>query len=114
MTATTTTPSEPPDRHVYRWVMFDRGTVESLLAAIRFYEARLDEDINAVQSDPELAPLLDQATIESYPVGQELQRARRARQSLEHHLGRAQRAPFVDISLAHGDIRFLKSVELLY
>jgi hypothetical protein len=110
---------EPPDHHVYRAVMFERDTFESFLTAIQFYEERLAEDIRSVQADPELAALLDQETLESYPIGGELNRTTRVRESLKQHLERAGTRPgarshFVDISLPHEIVRFLKSVALLY
>jgi hypothetical protein len=107
---------EPPDHHVYTWVNFDRASLLFFLAAVRFYEARLDEGVSSVQSDPELASLLDQETLESYPVGRELERTRRVRKWLEHHIGRTEDSPgwFIDISVSHGNVRFLRSVELMY
>jgi len=110
---------EPPDHHVYRTVMFERDTFESFLTAVRFYEERLAEDIRSVQGDPELAGLLDQETLESYPIGGELRRTTRLREWLTLHLERSGTLPgarshFVDISLPHEMVRFLKSVELLY
>jgi hypothetical protein len=107
---------EPPDHHVYTWVNFDRASLLFFLAAVRFYETRLDEGVSSVQSDPELASLLDQETLDSYPVGRELERTRRVRKWLEHHVGRTEDSPrwFLDISVSHGDVRFLRSVELMY
>jgi hypothetical protein len=110
------TPPEPPDHHVYNWVMFDRDTLAFFVKAAHFYEQLLDQDIRLVQSDPELSTILDQDTLDSYPVGRELIHTRRVREWLEQRIEQAagSKFPFVDISIAHNVVRFLKSVELLY
>ena len=109
------TPREPPDHHGYGSVFFDRDTLVFFLAAVRFYEAFLNAGIQSVQSDAELAPLLDQDTLDSYPIGRELYRTRRAREWLERNIQRAgTMSKWVDAGISHEMVRFLKSVELLY
>lgn len=107
-------PREPPDHHEYRWVMFDRDTVTSFVAALRFYETRLEEDIGRVQNDPDLAALLDQETIDSYPIGRVRNRIRGIREWFERLLTGQGALPVVNITLNHELVRLLKSVELLY
>jgi hypothetical protein len=94
--------------------MFDRDTVTSFVAALRFYETRLEEDIGRVQNDPDLAALLDQETIDSYPIGRVRNRIRGIREWFERLLTGQGALPVVNITLNHELVRLLKSVELLY
>jgi Protein of unknown function (Hypoth_ymh) len=107
---------EPPDHHVYRGVMFDGKTLTYLLKAVQFYESRLEENVKSVRDDPELNGVLDQDDLDSYPVGKQLDRMKRIRSSLEHNIEqlRNNKTAWIDITLPHGTVRLLKSVEILY
>jgi hypothetical protein len=107
-------PREPADHHIYGLVMFDRDSLKFFLNAVKFYESLVDAGIRSVQNDAELSALLDEDTLESYAVGRELSNTRRARAWLERHIQRAGTARWVDISIGHDMVRFLKSVHLLH
>src|SRR5262249_14767192 len=104
------------DHHVYQWVMFNRDMLMFFTAAVKFYETLLDNDIRSVQIDPELEAFLDKDALESSPVGRELARTNHVREWLEQKISRDpdRRLPFVDLSLSHDLVRFLKSVGQLY
>jgi Protein of unknown function (Hypoth_ymh) len=110
------TPREPPDHHYYGLVMFNVSSLRYLLAAVRFYESRLEQDAKYVRDDTELSGLLDQETLDSYPFGRDLDRTQRVRIWLEKLIAKAdaESKSLVDGNLSHGWVRFLKSVETLY
>ena len=68
--------------------MFHLGTLQSFLAAVQFYESRLEQDIKLVREDPELSSLLDQEALDSYPVGRDLHRTKRVREWLERSIAK--------------------------
>ncbi len=104
---------EPPDDHVYSFVVVDAELLRFLSESLAHYHALLEEDVAAIGSDPDLALVLGEKPAQLLPVRQELGRVARAREFLRGCL--PPNAPLDLISnLSHGAIRFLKSVALLY
>lgn len=106
---------EPRDDHMYHWVSFSPDTFKLMLAATRFYKQLLDADIQFVLDDPELAAVIKVPADTTTPLSRE-------RRSVEWHLARLERkleecgsdAWDYDFDLSHGQVRFFKSVSLLY
>ena len=105
--------NEPSDDHVYTFVVLDVQMLRFLSDALAYYHALLEEDVAAIEGDPDLNLVLGAKPAELLPVKQELARVARARDFLARYL--APNAP-IDLipNLSHGAIRFLKSVGLLY
>jgi hypothetical protein len=106
--------AEPPDHYVYSWINFNRDTFAFFIAAVRFYESLLQDEVKAVQADPELKSFLDEEALASYPVGKELERATRVRQWMETRFETAGNTGFVDIDMAHQVVRYIKSAAILF
>ena len=109
------TEQEPDDYYVYHLLSFNNDTLRFYLEAIKFYEELLKEDIQAIESDKDLAFLLREREKREFEVQKELMRVQRARASIEKKMeSRGVDAWDYDIDMSHGSIRFLKSVGLLY
>lgn len=106
---------EPHDHHMYSWISFNRDTLKFYLAAVKFYENLLKEDIDAIENDDDLAVLLDDRDKNKLEIYQELKNVTRGKNWLEQKIEeQGVDAWDYDISMSHGSVRFLKSVGLLY
>lgn len=106
---------EPPDHHGYDGLRFDRGTLEFYLAAVRFYESLLEDDLKAVREDEDLRAILGDEALDSYPIANELRLVQRVRERLEGTIGEGGRdVSRYDVNMSHGRVRFIKSVSILY
>ncbi|MFO7633986.1 MAG: TIGR02391 family protein [Caldilinea sp.] len=106
---------EPNDYHMYSWLSFNSDTLRFYLEAIKFYEALLWEDIQAIETDADLAFLLEERDKSEFEVKKELARVQRARATIEKKIeDGGSDAWDYDLTMSHGSIRFLKSVGLLY
>jgi hypothetical protein len=106
---------EPDDYYTYSWVMFYATTWRQLLAAVSFYEALLNDDIGALEADPDLSKLIDEAKRKDLSIYKELDRTIRIRQWMESQVEKAAPDAFdYDISISHGTVRFIKAILELY
>ncbi len=109
------TEQEPNDYHMYSWLSFNNDTLHFYLEAIRFYEGLLKDDIQAIESDKDLAFLLGEREKKEFEIQKEFVRVQRARVSIEKKMEESGVDAWeYDINMSHGSIRFLKSVGLLY
>lgn len=107
--------NEHPDTHVYQAVIFPRDSAVFFLESLKFYEALLQSDLDAVINDPYLQRVLTERDRESLSVEQELEKIRRLIAWISPE-DEAQRSGFCDwpVQVPHGVIRYLKSVGYLY
>jgi hypothetical protein len=109
------TEQEPNDYHMYNWLSFNNDTLHFYLEAIKFYEGLLKDDVQAIESDKDLAFLLGEREKKEFEIQKELIRVQRARVSIEKKMEESGADAWdYDINMSHGSIRFLKSVGLLY
>ena len=107
------TEQEPNDSHIYNWVSFNNDTLHFYLEAIKFYEELLKEDVQAIESDKDLAMLLGERERGEFEIQRELARVQRVRTHIEKKIeADGINAWDYDISMSHGWIRILKSVGL--
>jgi hypothetical protein len=104
---------EPPDHHEYSWISLYGDTLTFFLEGVKFYQRLLEENANALTTDPDIRLILPDEILDSLPLHKELQRVRRVRMWLEQQIGEeAASAGFVP--LTHGTVRFLKSTSILF
>jgi hypothetical protein len=100
---------------MYSWLFFYRDTYEFHLAAVKFYEQILKDDLNALKADPDINQILDDEVLKSLPLHKEIQRVSRIREWMEGKLsGSGASAIDFEVSVSHGTVRFLKGTMLLY
>lgn len=105
---------EHHDRHVYAWVSFERGTIEFAVKALKFYEEILTAETNEFEADPHLRSLLTEDIQREFRIGRGLRDVTRMLGWLEGHLAKSEDRFECDLEISHGDVRYLKSVSLLY
>jgi len=110
-----TSEKEPPDYYDYGIVSFNHDTFEFFSAAVKFYESVLSKGFDAIKHDEDLKAILGDSVLETFPVGKELERTRRAREWFEGQfsVGGAMETD-VGVGVSHGLIRYIKSVATLY
>lgn len=107
--------TEPRDNHMYSWLSFNNDTILFYLSAIEFYENLLKEDIIAIEEDKDLAFLLSEGEKTKLEIYQEQKLVSRGREWIKRKIDeKGDDAWDYDIDMAHGSVRFLKSVGLLY
>jgi hypothetical protein len=115
VTIVTQPQGEPPDDRVYEWVSFNRDTFHFYIDAVKFYHSLLKKDRKAMLSDPDLKSILGDNQLEDLEINRELLRAQRVLDWMNDKIAKGGKdAIDYDISIAHGVVRFLKSVAILY
>jgi uncharacterized protein (TIGR02391 family) len=106
---------EPNDYHTYNLLFINNDTMHFYLAAIKYYEALLQDDVAAIESDEDLAFLLAPRDKKNLEIQKELDHIGQAREWIESKIEEKGHDAFdYDLTASHGSIRFLKSVGLLY
>lgn len=105
--------TEPPDEHVYTFVVLDTETLRLLSESLVHYQTLLGEDVAAIEADPDLNLILGDKPAQLLPVKQQFARVARVRDFLGSYLAPNAPNDFIP-NLSHGTIRFLKSVGVLY
>ena len=106
--------SEHPDHYQYSWVMFYRDTIEFFVSSVKFYEDLLTSEKSLIDEDEHLSNFLTEDARREFKIGRTLDEAKRVRSWLENHLNNQPNRLDIDISLTHGNVRYLKSVGILY
>jgi len=106
--------TEHPDYYQYSWVMFYRSTIEFFISSVKFYESLLQSEKALIDEDEHLSGFLNEDVRREFKIGRTLEEATRIREWLERHLNEHPNRFDVDISLTHGNVRYLKSVGTLY
>src|SRR5262245_61674870 len=113
---TTTVPQfepEPPDSLTYR-ININGDTFEFYLAAVKHYEAVLNADLKALESDPDLRAILGPTEQRRFPIDEQVDLAHRLREVLERKKEENLNRFSYFLTLTHGVVRFIKSAALLY
>ncbi len=72
--------NEPYDEHMYTFVVLDADMLRFLAESLAHYQTLLEEDVAAVEADPDLNLVLGEKPTQLLPVKQELARVARARE----------------------------------
>lgn len=113
MTAGATKAQEPHDSHQYFHVMFLRETVEFFAASAKYYAGLLEAENLELASEPHLSSLLNDDARREFRLNRDLEKAKRVGEWLKQELTQSNDYD-TSFSLAHGSVRYLKSVGLLY
>lgn len=105
---------ENHDHYQYNWVMFYRDTIEFFIHAVKFYEDLLSKEASILNEDFHLNNFLTNDLRREFRIGRNLEEATRVREWLENHSNKSPDRYDIDISLSHGNVRYLKSVGILY
>jgi len=106
---------EPPDDRVYEWVFFDRDTFHFYASAVKFYHSLLKKDLEAILADSDLKSILGEDQLQDLEINRELRKVQRVLDWVSDTIAKGGKdAIDYDISIAHGVVRFLKSVAILY
>jgi len=106
--------AQPSDSHYFEHVGFRPETLRLFANALRFYAAALENDLAAIQMDPELAKLLDDRSLRSFQISREITEAREMAERTEQMVPRAESMGDAEMPISHGLVRKLKAVSLLY
>ena len=68
---------EPHDYYTHYMVHFSSDIFHFCLAAVRFYQSLLEQDLKAINEDEDLKAILGEVDLESFPINEELNRTRR-------------------------------------
>lgn len=105
---------QPPDSRRYPDVGFSEETLRLFCNALRFYAELLEDDIKAIQVDPELAKLLDEESLRSFEIEQEIKASRDMAERMEKLIPVARTMGMTEMTISHGLVRRLKAVAILY
>jgi hypothetical protein len=105
---------EHPDHYQYSWVMFYRDTIEFFVSSVKYYEELLVSEKSLIDEDQHLSSFLSEDVRREFKIGRTLEEATRVRIWLELQLNEHPDRFDVDVSLTHGNVRYLKSVGTLY
>lgn len=103
--------TEPRNGQVYTTVLWDRHLM-FYTSALDFYEQNIKADIQAIDEDPDLKAILGEEERKSFEIYHELDRIEWTRSWIQKKLESGKDHYFCDI--AHGTVRFLKSIGTLY
>lgn len=106
--------SEHPDQYHYNWVTFYRVTIEFFLSSVKFYESLLISEKTLIDGDEHLSNFLTEDIRREFKIGRALDETKHYRTWLEGLLNEKPNAFDIDVSIAHGTVRYLKSVGKLY
>lgn len=107
--------AEPPDSEIYSWVRFSKEGFHFLRSSVQYYLRLLESDLKGIKADPELAALFPDGKIHSYPLNEEIDRAKNVLEFLDHTIEKADtNAWHYRATVSHGLVRFLKSCRILY
>ena len=102
---------EPNDNQSYTIALW-APSLKFYLNAVEFYRTVLQSDIEAIDADPDLKAILGEGEGRQFEVHLELERVDRTREWIEDKLAKERNHHLVQ--MAHGFVRFLKSVGGLY
>jgi uncharacterized protein (TIGR02391 family) len=106
--------AEPPDHHIYNWVNLFPDTLRFFLAAARYYQNRLEGELQRIQSDDLFSEVLDERTIESLEITKEAKRFSTIADRIQAQIDKSPDAPDYELTLRHQDVRVLKALGILY
>ncbi len=110
MTETT----ERPDHHIYNWVSIYADSLRFFLASARYYQGRLEGELEKIRSDDLFAELLDDKTIDSLDISKEAVRFKTIGDRIQDEIDQAPDTWDYDLTLRHQDVRVLKALGILY
>lgn len=106
---------EPADHQNYMMILYHREFVIFLIKTLKFYKRLLENDIKAIDADPDLKEVLDEKQRQNFSVHQESQKVEHYIQWFQEAIEKDGGSSYhVHLSMSHGTIRYLKSVAALY
>ncbi len=105
---------EPSDSHMYNSLWFNAKDLEFFIKSLRFYQSLLKKDIEKVEQNEYLSDLLDNDLKEELGLEKDVYKTKRYIDFFEQELKNEKRLLEYYISMSHRDIRYLKSICLVY
>lgn len=106
---------EPADHENYTMIMYYKEFVIFLIKSLKFYKRLLENDIKAIDADPDLKEVLDEKQRQNFSVHQESGKVEHCIQWLQDAVEKNGATDYhVHITMSHGSIRYFKSVSALY
>jgi hypothetical protein len=105
---------ELPDHHQYRLVWFPADSIKFFVSALGFFIEHAESEKVKIEQDQYLNDFLTEETRREFMVGGDLEYAKSLREFLEKSIEITKDHFGVTISPNHKEVRFLKSVGLLY